>query len=477
MRLTVPVDRKSFFRIHDTIQGALSLNKEEKKYIRMTETPVWKLVLKLAVPTTISMMITTIYNTADTFFVSKISVTASAATGIVFSLMAILQAFGFMLGHGAGANISRLLGARDIGRASTFLSTSFFLAVLIGSVIGIFGLIFLEPFMYLLGSTPSVLADAKAYALFILLAGPAMTVSCVLNNVLRYEGIAVYAMVGLTFGGILNIILDPVFIFVLGLGTAGAGLATAVSQYLGVFVLISPFLRGKTSTRISLRSFTRDPHDVSNIFLTGLPSMVRQGANSIATALLNSQAAVYGDAAIAAFSIVNRCTGLLFSLALGLGQGFQPVSAFNYGAKKYSRVKKAYIFTILSATAVLAVICTLCKIHADSIVMLFRKDEDVIRIGTEALGYSCIGLVFLPLSSIGSMLFQSIGKKGRAFLLSFIQSGGFFIPMLLILPRFFGLTGLELAHPAAYCLAGIVSLPIVIHYLSRMGREDSPEQG
>ena len=214
---------------------------EETKYKKMTETPVSTLILTLAVPTIISMMVTTIYNTADTFFVSKISVAASGATGIVFSLMAILQAFGFMLGHGAGSNISRLLGARKVANASVFLSTSFFLAIGTGFLIGLFGLLFLEPFLLLLGSTETILPEAKAYATFILLAAPAMVVSCVLNNVLRYEGIAVYAMIGLASGGILNMMLDPIFIFVLKLGTAGAGLATALSQYIGVVILLLPF--------------------------------------------------------------------------------------------------------------------------------------------------------------------------------------------------------------------------------------------
>ena len=334
---------------------------EETKYKKMTETPVSTLILTLAVPTIISMMVTTIYNTADTFFVSKISVAASGATGIVFSLMAILQAFGFMLGHGAGSNISRLLGARKVANASVFLSTSFFLAIGTGFLIGLFGLLFLEPFLLLLGSTETILPEAKAYATFILLAAPAMVVSCVLNNVLRYEGIAVYAMIGLASGGILNMMLDPIFIFVLKLGTAGAGLATALSQYIGVIVLLLPFLRGKTSTKISFRSFTRSPADIGNIVLTGMPSMLRQGLNGLATTLLNIQASAYGDAAIAAFSIVNRCTGLLFSIALGIGQGFQPVSAFNFGAKKYSRVRKAFAFTVCSAMSVLTLLCLLCR--------------------------------------------------------------------------------------------------------------------
>ncbi len=441
---------------------------EEAKYTRMTETPVPRLILTLAVPTIISMMITTIYNTADTFFVSRISVAASGATGIVFSLMAILQAFGFMLGHGAGSNISRLLGARKSEHANIFLSTSFFLAVSVGMLIGGCGLLFQEPFMRLLGSTDTILPEAKAYATYILLAAPAMVASCVLNNVLRYEGIAVFAMIGLASGGILNMFLDPLFIFVLKLGISGAGLATAISQYVGVTILLLPFLRRKTVTKISLSSFTRQPADVWNIIYTGMPSMCRQGLNALATTLLNVQASVYGDAAIAAFSIVNRCSGLLFSIALGIGQGFQPVSAFNFGAKKYARVRQAFLFTLLTDIGILTVFCALCQFHAERIVMLFRKDAEVVTIGSAALRYACLGLVALPLSSIGSMLFQSIGQKGRAMILALLQSGAIFIPLLLILPPLLGLTGLEIAHPVSYAIAGLLSLPILLSYLSTL---------
>lgn len=448
------------------------MNAEEQKYRQMTETAVWKLIIKLSIPTMISMMITTIYNTADTYFVSKISVSASAATGIVFSLMALLQAFGFMLGHGAGSNISRLLGARHVERASTFISTSFFLAVAIGTLIGCLGLLFLEPFMLLLGSTETILPESKAYATYILLAAPAMLTSCVLNNVLRYEGLAFYSMIGLASGGILNMCLDPLLIFVFNLGTAGAGLATAISQYIGVLILLRPFLRGITASKISLRSFTRSAADIGNIVLTGFPSMIRQGMNSIATTLLNVQAAVYGDAAIAAFSIVNRVSGLLFSAALGLGQGLQPVCAFNYGAKKYRRVRHAFLFTFSLATGLLTAVCILCLFNAEQIVMLFRKDTDVVRIGSEALRYTCIGLIALPASALSSMLFQSAGKKGRAIFIAMLQSGAIFIPLLLILPRFFGLFGLELSHPVAYAVAGLISLPFSFAFLRVLKKEE-----
>ena len=320
---------------------------ESRQYQKMTETPVGKLILTLGLPTTVSMLITNVYNMADTFYVSKISIAASGATGIVFALMAVLQAFGFMFGHGAGSNISRLLGAKKVEQAKIFTSTSVFLALAAGLLIGALGLLFPGPLMRLLGSTDTILADAKIYGGFILLSGPAMTVGCVLNNILRYEGEAAFAMVGLCAGGILNMLLDPILMFRCGLGIAGAGLSTAVSQYISAAILLTPFLRGKTVTKISLRYVTKEFSDIRNIVLTGLPSLARQGLNSVSTAVLNLQAAAFGDAAVAAMSIVGRCGNLLFSFALGIAQGFQPVCAFNYGAGKRDRVKKATWLTML----------------------------------------------------------------------------------------------------------------------------------
>lgn len=441
---------------------------ENRQYEKMTQTPVWKLVLMLGLPTTVSMLITNIYNTADTFYVSKISVSASGATGIVFALMAILQAFGFMFGHGAGSNISRLLGARKVEHAKIFASTSVFLALAAGAVIGILGLIFPEPLMRLLGSTDTILNEAKIYGTFILISGPAMTVGCVLNNILRYEGKAAFAMVGLTTGGILNMVLDPIFIFYCHMGIAGAGLATALSQYISTVILLMPFLKGKTVTKISVRYITNDLSDVKNIMLTGLPSLARQGLNSISTTLINVQAAAYGDAAIAAMSIVGRCGNLLFSFALGIAQGFQPVCAFNYGAGKYGRVKQATGFTIVMGMGLLGALCAGCYIYAPAIVHLFRNEEEILLAGTGALRWLCRFLFVLPVSAVGSMLFQSIGKKGRALLIAAMQSGLIVIPLLLILPHFLGLTGIQMAQPLAYLLSGIVTIPVILEFFKEL---------
>ena len=449
---------------------------DEKNYVKMTETPVPKLVMRLAVPTTVSMLISSIYNTADTFFVSRISVSASGATGIVFALMALLQAFGFMFGHGAGSNISRLLGAKENEKATVFASTSFFLALVTGAVIGILGLIFIEPFMYLLGSTDTILNDAKTYGTFILIGAPALIASCVMNNILRYEGRAVYAMIGLMAGAFLNMALDPILIFGLKMDIAGAGLATAFSQYLSFFVLLRPFLKGQTSSKIRLRAFTKDISDIGNILITGTPNLLRQGLNSLSTSILNSLAAPYGDAAIAAFSIVSRCSNMIFAFAIGLAQGFQPVAAFNYGAKKYGRVRKAIIFTFAGAIGLVAVIGGVCALNAEKIISLFREEQLIVETGSGALRYMCLGMLLLPITAGGSMLFQSTGHKTRAIIIAMLQSGALYIPFMFILPRFFELKGLMLAQPAAYILSALIALPLVLVFLRELRLEEESLQ-
>lgn len=443
----------------------------EAQYKKMTETPIPRLILSLGIPTTVSMLITNVYNMADTYFVSELGTSPGGATSVVFGLMAILQAFGFMFGHGAGSHISRMLGSKNIKQASRYASTSFFWAMGSGFVIMIGGLLFLEPLMLLLGSTKTILPYAKDYAKWILAAAPAMTSSCVLNNILRYEGKATLAMIGLTTGGILNIALDPLFITTLEMGTAGAGLATAVSQYTSFSILLSMFLRGKTQSKLSPRYADKGVGVIGDIVVTGLPSLARQGLNSVSTMVLNNQAKPYDDAAIAAMGYVSRTSSLIFSVGLGIGQGFQPVSGFNYGAKKYSRVKKGALFTLGFGAAFIGAISVCGFIFSKDIIALFRDEAAVISTGSTALKIQCAFLIFLPISVVATMLFQSIGKSANALVLSCLQSGLIFIPLCLVLPQFIGITGIQVSQPLAYFLSSTVSLPMLLIFLKKLPKD------
>lgn len=446
------------------------------QFNKMTQTPVNKLIVSLSIPTVISMLITMIYNMADTYFVSKISVSASGATGIVFSLMAVFQAFGFMFGQGAGSNIARHLGAKDTDSANRYCSTAFYVSLTLSIIIAVVCLIFLEKLMLLMGSTETILPYSKTYGLYIIIAGPALTLSCVLNNTLRYEGLAKLAMIGLTSGGILNMALDPILIFGLDMGIAGAGLATAVSQYISFIILLMMFVLKKCQCRIRLKYVRLSPKFVWDIVATGFPSFIRNGLSSISTMVLNVMSSPYGDACIAAMSVANRCSMLIFSVCVGIGQGFQPVCGYNYGAKMYKRVNKGINFLWRYGTIVVLALGALMFIFAPGVVHAFRHEEEVVEIGSTVLRYLCVSLVFLPTALTANMSFQSIGKKGRALFLACCQNGLFFIPLVYVLPKMFGLTGLELAQPVAYVLAAAVSVPFLLvfkrHLLSYADSND-----
>ena len=446
------------------------------QFRRMTETPIPQLVLSLAAPTILSMLITSIYNLADTFFVGQISTSASGAVGVVSSLMAIIQALGFMLGHGAGTIISRSLGSRDTTAATRFASTSFFTALVFGVVLAVAGLGTLPHFMMLLGSTETILPHACAYARPILIAAPLMISSLVMNNILRYEGKASFAMIGLVTGGVLNIALDPLFIFGLGMGTAGAGLATALSQTISFCILLSMFLRGKTVSQFRITAVTREARDFGRILLGGAPSFGRQGLNSIGGMLLNLAARSYGDAAVAGMSIVSRIFMFIISVAIGVGQGLQPVASFNYGARKYRRVRQAAIFTIEAAFCMLVVLVGLCWVNGDVLIRLFRDDPAVTAVALPAFHYQCLAMLLHPIIVVANMTFQSVGASGRATFLACCRQGVFFIPLILILPRTHGLFGVEICQPIADVLTFLVSLPFLIAFLQQLGRMDDAEQ-
>lgn len=450
-----------------------SEQKETKQFIRMTQTPIPKLVIQLGIPTTISMLVTSVYNMADTFFVGKYGTSASGAIGVVFGLMAIIQAFGFMYGQGAGSVSSRALGSKDVEKASCYSSTGFFAALFTGVIILILGLIFINPLMRLLGSTDTILPYARTYAVFILLAAPFMCASCVLNNVLRFEGQALFAMIGLASGGLLNIFGDWLLMSRFHMGVMGAGISTAVSQTISFFILLTMFLRGKTSAKLSLHNVTRSFQDLLLICKTGFPSLVRQGLTSVSTMLLNDCAGVYGDPAVAAMSIVNRICFFTFATALGIGQGFQPVCAFNYGAGKYARVKKAFFFTLAVGEVFLGTVALIGLQFTEPLVAIFQEDPEVIEIGIVALAAQFAGQIFQPLAVCANMMFQSVGKTGIATLLSMLRSGLFFVPVLLLLSALFQLAGVQYAQAIADVLTSVVALPFVIRFLRVLKQKEA----
>ena len=444
------------------------MDKQAIQYKKMTETPIPKLIISLSIPTIINMLVTNIYNLVDTAFVGRLGNSASGAVGIVFGYMAIVQAVGFMFGQGGGSIASRLLGAREADKASVTASTAFFFAMGAGCLIAVISFIFLDKLVMGLGSTATIAPYAKQYIMYVLIATPFMSASFTMNNVLRYEGKAAIGMIGLLAGSILNIVGDPILMFGFHMGVAGAGLSTCISQITSFCILLSMFLRGRTTCRLSIRNVQVGNDLLLRICAAGLPSLLRQGLGSIATIILNSRAGVYGDEAVAAMSIVSRISFFIFSVALGVGQGFQPVSAFNYGAGKYDRVHKGFKFTLATGEILMGIAIIAMFINSGSVIELFRDDPRVIEIGTRALRLHLIALLFLPLSMVTEMLFQSTGHSAGASILSSLRSGIFFIPALIILSRLRGLAGIQEAQPLAYLLTFFPSLAFCIWLLRGM---------
>lgn len=420
----------------------------EEKYQLMIKTPISRLIPRLAVPTIISMLITSIYNMADTFFVSQLSTSASGAVGVNFSLMAMIQAIGFTLGMGSGNFMSRMLGAREQEKAQRACSTAVYTAFALGLLLAITGIANIDSLVRMLGATETIAPYAKDYGRYILIAAPYMTVSFVFNNHLRSQGNAALSMIGITTGGILNVILDPVLIFGLKMGISGAAIATIFSQFVSFTILLVLVIRSGNVLKPHPRYFTFQGWVYKEILSAGMPTLGRQGLASVASVLLNVASSGFGDAAVAAMSIVTRIMMFINSALIGFGQGFQPVCGFNFGAGRYDRVLEAYFFCRRVALVFLLVMGVIMFAISTPIMRLFRKeDAEVIRIGALALKMQCCLLPFQSYTIIGNMLTQSIGYSFRATLTAISKQGLFFIPAILILPPLLGIPG------AAACTA------------------------
>ena len=444
------------------------MDKRQDNFVFLTQAPVHKVVLTMAVPTIISMLVTNLYNMADTIFVGKINTQCTAAVGISFSVMAIIQAIGFFFGHGSGNYISRKLGAREWGPARKMAATGFFYSVCFGCVITLCGLLFLTPISLLLGSTPTILPYTERYLGIVLLGAPFMTGALTLNNQMRFQGNALFAMYGILAGALLNIALDPLLIFGLGMGIEGAAVATLVSQT-GSFVLLYVMSRRGQNIRINLRKITFSTTFMKEIFMGGTPSLSRQGLGSIATILLNVAAGAYGDAAIAGMSIVNRISFFVYSAVIGLGQGFQPLCGFCYGAGLYGRVREGFMYCVKLGTLFLTACAVAGFIFSEEMIRLFRDDVEVIGVGITALRWQLVAYPLITYIVVTNMLLQTIRKAGRANIVAASRSGLFFIPLILILPHFLGLPGVEMCQAIADICAFAISYPIAYVTFKEMG--------
>lgn len=442
------------------------------RFVMMTESPVRQLVMKMAVPTIISMMVTALYNIVDAFFVGHISTEATAGVGVSFAYMTFINAVGFFFGHGSGNYISTALGARKYHDAEKMAATGLISSMSVGTIAAIIGLFFLSPLSRMMGATPDIVPSSNAYLVFILIGTPFMMSSLTLNNQLRLQGNARYAMVGIATGAVLNIFLDALLIYGFGMGVMGASLATCISQMVGWVVL---FLGTERSgnVHIRFRNFTPTIRSYIDIFNGGMPSLCRHVFVCISTIMLNRYAAYYTTpgteaSAIAAFAIVSRVMMFAFSIILGIGQGFQPVCGFNYGAGLHDRVRKSFIFTTELATMVLIIMSIAFAIFAPDIVRVFRnEDAELIKIGADALRWQCLSFPLVGVSMVTNMMYQTTRKTFVATLLSMGRQGIFFIPTIMILPLFIGLQGVEMTQAVADALTFLLALPFAINEIRR----------
>lgn len=445
------------------------MTEQDAKYLRMTTEPVPRLILEMAVPTILSMLVTNLYNLADTFFIGQTNTQSTAALGVVFPFMSLIQAVSFFFGHGSGNYISRQLGARQSGNATTMAVSGLVYSMAVIAVAAILGLLFCDPVLMAMGSTGTILPYARPYFIYILLGAPFISGSFVLNNQMRLQGNASLAMVGILSGALLNIVLDPVFIFGLGMGVSGAGLATFISQAVcfGIMLKMS-FLSGGVG--IHLKEFRLSSSILKEITAGGLPSLFRQGLMAVSTMCLNLCASLYGDSSVAAFSIVGRVVGFALAIIIGFGQGFQPVCGFNFGAQAFGRVREGFRFSTLSGLVYCLAIAVLGLVFAPQIIGIFRADDaEVIRVGTLALRWQCATFPALAPVIMTNMFLQTTRQTVPAVIVALARQGLFLIPAVLVGTFFYGLDGLILAQSVSDVCSLVLVVPLAVHGLRTMG--------
>lgn len=458
--------------------------KRDNTFLDMTTKPVSHLIARLAVPTIVSMLVSSIYNMADTFFVSQLGTSQSGAVGILFTVMSLIQAIGFMLGMGSGSIVSRKIGEQNIAEAHKYATTGFCLAFVAGCLLGFTSILFLDNLIDALGATATIKPYAKEYAFFVLLGTPFMASSFVMNNLLRFQGKATLAMIGITSGGILNIILDPILIFYCNLGIRGAALATLISQMLSFALLFAQFATKKATALILPRALSRNIKIYTDIIKIGFPSLCRQGLAALASLLLNrsikdcgmrlSMSALAIDGAVAGMAITSRVCMFVMALAIGIGQGFQPVCGINYGAKKYARVKEAFWFLVKASLVIMSASCVVCFVFSEQIVRFFRDDAVVIAIGSRALRLQSFAMPLMPLQFGINMMLQTTGNSKSAAFLSSLRQGLFYIPLLFVLANNFGIAGIQATQLISDFCCCLVTIPFGIQFFKNLDKSICP---
>lgn len=451
---------------------------KEKKQI-MLEEKISTLIPKMAVPTIVAQLITTVYNLVDTFFVSTLGTNATAAVGVNSSLERTITIIGSLIGAGACSYISRLLGAKKKDSANRVLSTSILTGLGLGVIFMVVCRMVIGDLVYVLGATKECAEYSIQYATYVLYAAPFMIGSFILNMCLRSEGNAMYSMIGIGFGGVLNCFLDPLFIYKFGLGVAGASMATAISKMVSFIILLWPYIKKSTAVEISVRHFKYVWEDMREVVAIGSSSFFRSALAVVAAVSINRVAGSFSTAALAALSVANRVMEFPFAIILGFGQGYQPVVGFNWGAKAWKRVKESYTFSCMVSLVGAVIIGILIALAADPIVHAFNReaDSEVLRLGLLSIRLQCLALSIHALNSIINMFYAGIGKAKSALLINLSRQGYCFFPVLMLAPALMGINGVAATQAFADILSIVVVLPMGLKALKLIHAQMEDEVG
>lgn len=439
---------------------------DTEKRQRMLNEPVQLLVCKMAVPTIISMLVSALYNMADTYFVGQLDTVATAAVGLALPLMNVIQAIGFFFGHGSGNYMSRKLGEGDGDASAKMADTAVLLSIICGALLTAAGVVFLGPLVRLLGATPLLMQDGREYVSILLFGVPFIMASFTMNNQLRFQGRAYLGMIGMAGGSVVNVALDPLFIYALDMGVAGAALATVISQIASFFALAA--ISGRIPLRKPRLSFSKEM--IGAVLRFGTPSLFRQSMIGIAAVCMNNVAKGFGEPVIAAITVVNKITMVGASIVIGFGQGFQPVCGFNSGAGRHDRVYRTFAFCVKASTAFITVFGAVVFAFSEQLIAVFRDDPAVVAAGIPMLKFQCVTGVFQGVIIMTNMIMQNLGKTVQSSILALARQGLFFIPLVYILPAAFGLTGLQITQSCADLLTGLVTLPMTVYTLRMLKR-------
>ncbi len=457
----------------------MSSPQPNQRQLMMANEPIHKIIPRMAVPTIIAFLINSIYSLADTYFVSSLGTNATAAVSVNASLDQLIMMCGSMLAVGANSYIARLLGQGDQKKASQVLSTSFFSAAALGTLLMVFGILFMTPMVRLLGATPTCEEYSVEYATYVLMAAPFMACNFVMNQCLRSEGSATLSMIGMGIGGVINCILDPIFIFNLDMGVAGASLATAISKWISFAILVFPYITRRSVLRLSIRNFHPSRDIVSKVVSMGSSSMFRSGLAVVTGIMLNDLAGNISDSVLAGIGVTNKIMMFPFGIILGFGNGFQPVAGFNWGAKRYDRVEESYRFSSRVALIGSVVMAVILAVFADPIIVLFAgTDLEMRKLGALCMVTQCIALPIHAWVAIVNMLCVGLGNAKGAFLLATARQGSCFVPILYPLAWAFGAYGVASVQALADLLTLALAIPIAVSMTKkiRQTKQDALEE-